>query len=105
MGRILARQLCIICVISLTAATVSAYEKGPNTSDAAKMGAETMKESKATIIRLPWHIYRHYPADFSKWDAAAAGFKGWDAEVRDLDVSRCCLALRHFPDRGLTPDT
>ena len=56
-------------------------------------------------IRLPWHMYRHFPADFSRWDAAAAGFKGWVSELRDLPLDRCCLALMHFPDCGLTPDT
>jgi len=49
-------------------------------------------------------MYRHYPADFSLWDAAAAGFKGWDSEVRDLDLARTCLALMHFTDAGLAPD-
>jgi len=56
-------------------------------------------------VSLPWRIYRHYPADFSRWREAAAGFRGWDSEVRELDVGRCCLALMHFPDRGLTPDS
>lgn len=60
---------------------------------------------KAGSISLPWHIYRHYPADFSRWNEAAAGFKGWDSEVRDLDLSRTCIALMHFPDTGLTPDS
>lgn len=58
-----------------------------------------------TVIRLPWHVYRHYPADFSRWREAAGGFQGWDSELRDLDLSKTCLALMHFPDTGLTPDT
>lgn len=56
-------------------------------------------------IKLPWHMYRHYPADFARWREAAAGFLGWDSEVRDLDLSKTCLAMMHFPDTGLTPDT
>ncbi|MFV1965643.1 MAG: hypothetical protein ACC628_09495 [Pirellulaceae bacterium] len=55
------------------------------------------------IIRLPWHIYRHFPADFSRWDEAAAGFRGWEAEQRELDLDRCCLVLMHLPSQGLTP--
>ncbi len=62
------------------------------------------KKKRTRTIRVPWHMYRHYPADFSLWDAAAAGFLGWDAEVRELDLSRTCLALMHFTDAGLTPD-
>lgn len=46
------------------------------------------------VIRLPWHIYRHYPADFSRWHEAAAGFRGWEAEERELDLDRCCLVLK-----------
>lgn len=61
--------------------------------------------SKQRIIRLPWHIYRHYPADFSRWREAALGFKGWDSEVRELNLDRTCLALMHFPTAGLTPET
>lgn len=57
------------------------------------------------VVPLPYHIYRHYGADFSRWREAAAGFKGWAAEVRGLDLSKTCLVLMHFPDTGLTPDT
>jgi len=60
---------------------------------------------KPNVISISWHIYRHYGADFSRWREAAAGFKGWTSEVRDLDLSKTCLALMHFPDTGLTPDT
>jgi nicotinamidase-related amidase len=66
---------------------------------------DTMPRARKNVINLPWHMYRHYPADFSQWDMAAAGFKGWDSQVRDLDLSKTCLALMHFPDTGLTPDT
>ena len=66
---------------------------------------DTMAAGDDTTITLPWHIYRHFPADFSRWHEAAVGFRGWDSEVRPLDLSRTCLALMHFPDRGLTPDS
>jgi nicotinamidase-related amidase len=56
-------------------------------------------------IRLPWHIYRHYPTDLSRWREAATGFGGWDAEERELDLSRTTLALMHLPTTGLTADT
>ncbi len=62
------------------------------------------KPAKKMTIQVPWHMYRHYPADFSLWDAAAAGFNGWDSKVRDLDLARTCLALMHFTDAGLAPD-
>lgn len=62
-------------------------------------------EQGRRVIRLPWHIYRHYPADFSRWHEAAAGFRGWEADQRELDLDRCCLVLMHFPSRGLTPAT
>ena len=62
-------------------------------------------EEQRRVIRLPWHIYRHFPADFSRWHEAAAGFRGWETETRELDLGRCCLALMHFPSRGLTPET
>ena len=61
--------------------------------------------TRPRTIRLPWHMYRHFPADFTKWDAAAAGFIGWDSEERELDLSKTCLVLMHFPDTGLTADT
>ncbi len=62
-------------------------------------------EPPRRVIRLPWHIYRHHPADFSRWHEAAVGFRGWEAEERELDLDRCCLALMHFPSTGLTPAT
>jgi len=62
-------------------------------------------EGKTRVIQLPWGIYRHFPADFSRWNEAAAGFKGWDSEVRELDLSRTCLVLMHLPETGLTPGT
>lgn len=62
-------------------------------------------ETRGHTITLPWHIYRHYPADFSRWREAAAGFRGWDSELRELDLDRTCLALMHFPATGLTPQT
>ena len=61
-------------------------------------------EQTRRTISVPWHIYRHFPADFSRWDEAAAGFRGWEAEVRELDLDRCCLVLMHFPVQGLTPE-
>jgi len=64
-----------------------------------------MPRAKKTVIRVPWHIYRFYPPDFSQWQNAALGFKGWESEVRDLDLAKTCLVLMHLPDRGLTPDT
>lgn len=57
------------------------------------------------VISLPWGIYRHFPADFSRWNEAATGFAGWDSEVRELDLSRTCLVLMHLPNTGLTVDT
>ena len=62
-------------------------------------------DDDAPVVDVPWHIYRHFPADFSRWDAAAAGFKGWDSEVRPLNLKRTCLVLMHLPSTGLTPDT
>lgn len=56
-------------------------------------------------LQIPWHIYRHFPADFSRWREAAVSFRGWESEVRELDLGRTCLALMHFPDTGLSPDT
>jgi len=69
------------------------------------LAAATGAETASRTIRIPWHIYRHYPADFSRWDEAAAGFHGWDNQVRELDLSRTCLVLMHFPSVGLTPGT
>lgn len=63
------------------------------------------QDAAPRIISLPWHMYRHFPADFSRWREAAVGFRGWDSEVRELDLNRACLALMHFPSTGLTPDT
>lgn len=63
------------------------------------------RSGASRVIRLPWHIYRHFPADFSRWEEAAAGFRGWEAEVRDLDLARTCLALMHFPETGLSART
>ena len=37
-----------------------------------------------TVIRLPWRLYRHYPADFSRWREAAVGFKGWETSPRPV---------------------
>jgi nicotinamidase-related amidase len=56
-------------------------------------------------ISVPWHMYRHYPADFSKWAESGSGFHGWASDVRDLDLEKCCLAMMHFPDTGLSSDT
>jgi len=69
------------------------------------LSQEPTMPRKPNVIAVPWHIYRHYGADFSRWREAAVGFKGWTSEVRDLDLSKTCLALMHFPDTGLTPDT
>ncbi len=60
---------------------------------------------RPAVIYVPWHMYRHFPADFSRWREAAVGFKGWDYEIRPLDLRQTCLALMHFPDTGLTPET
>ena len=68
-------------------------------------GAQTMAGQAHRTIQVPWHIYRHYPADFSAGPAAARGFIGWDSEVRELDLDRTALVLMHLPDAGLTPDT
>jgi nicotinamidase-related amidase len=57
------------------------------------------------VIDVPWHMYRHYGADFARWETAAATFLGWASEVRGLDLRRTALAMMHFPDTGLTPDT
>jgi nicotinamidase-related amidase len=69
------------------------------------MGQTADSKEEKRAISLPWRIYRHFPADFSRWDEAAAGFRGWEAEVRELDLDRTCLVLMHFPERGLTPET
>lgn len=60
---------------------------------------------RPALIYVPWHMYRHFPADFSRWREAAVGFKGWEYEIRPLDLRQTCLALMHFPDTGLTPET
>jgi nicotinamidase-related amidase len=57
------------------------------------------------IIKVPWHFYQHYPADFTAWSRAARGFKGWTSEVRELDLRKTALLLMHLPDAGLTPDS
>ena len=72
---------------------------------ATTMAQTADSEQDGRVIRVPWHIYRHFPADFSRWNEAAAGFRGWESEVRELDLDRCCLVLMHFPGRGLTPET
>lgn len=56
-------------------------------------------------VEVPWHMYRQFPADFSRWSEAATGFAGWHAEPRPLDLDRTCLALMHLPDTGLSADT
>lgn len=66
---------------------------------------ETTMPRTPNTISIPWHIYRHYPADFSRWREAAVGFKGWSSETRQLDLSKTCLAVMHLPDTGLTPAT
>lgn len=66
---------------------------------------EAQMARKPKVIPVPFHMYRHYGADFTRWDEAAVGFKGWESEVRGLDLSKTCLALMHFPDTGLTPGT
>ncbi len=107
MSKGLTKLLSALC-FALLFATVGATYTGGGPSRAATTqpaDAQKPKEANQTTISLPWHMYRHYPADFSKWDAAALGFNGWDSEVRQLDLSRTCLALMHFPDRGLTPDS
>ena len=66
---------------------------------------ETIMPRPPNFISLPWHLYRHYPADFSRWNEAAVGFEGWDSVVRELDLSETCLVLMHLPETGLTPAT
>ena len=83
--------VCAACTALSVAAAAAPGQGGPSAGGKA--------------VRLPWHIYRHFPADFSKWDAAAVGFRGWESDERELDLSRTCLALMHLPDRGLTPDS
>ena len=68
-------------------------------------GAQTMADEAGRTIEVPWHIYRHYPADFAAGTAAARGFIGWQSEVRELDLAHTALVLMHLPDAGLTPDT
>ena len=89
--RLLTRfAICWLIVLSLCATAMA------QTGDSERPGR---------LIEVPWHIYRHFPADFSRWDEAAVGFRGWEAEIRELDLDRCCLVLMHFPGRGLTPET
>jgi nicotinamidase-related amidase len=64
-----------------------------------------MAQGPARVIQVPWHIYRHYPADFSAGPAAARGFIGWEVETRPLDLDKTALLLMHLPDAGLTPDS
>ncbi|MFO7946230.1 MAG: hypothetical protein R6V19_05420 [Armatimonadota bacterium] len=59
----------------------------------------------ARTIHIPWHMYRHYPPDFSRWRESEAGFGAWDEETRGLDLERSCLAMMHFDGRGLTRET
>lgn len=65
-----------------------------------------MSESQhPRTTQVPWHFYRHYPADFSAWSRAARGFLGWASEVRDLDLDQTALLLMHLPAAGLSPET
>lgn len=68
-------------------------------------GQAAMAQEPARVIQVPWHIYRHYPADFSAGPAAARGFIGWEVETRPLDLDKTALLLMHLPDAGLTPDS
>ncbi len=72
---------------------------------ATAMGQAADSGEEKRVVSVPWGIYRHFPADFSRWDEAAVGFRGWESEVRELDLDRTCLVLMHFPERGLTPET
>ena len=74
-------------------------------ADSNSAQAQDQDAPPKSVVQLPWHMYRHYPADFSRWHEAAVGFKGWDQEVRELDLDRTCLVLMHFPQTGLTPGT
>lgn len=86
-----------LMLLALISATVTAQESERS---------EGMAKARAKrVIKVPWHFYQHYPADFSAWSRAARGFRGWTSEVRDLDVSHTALLLMHLPDAGLTPDT
>ena len=71
----------------------------------AAVAGDTPQREPRRLVNLPWHIYRHFPADFSRWEMAAVGFQGWDSEIRELDLERTCLAMMHFPSTGLTPET
>ena len=73
---------------------------------ATQTGATIMAQPKRRrIIQVPWHFYRHYPADFSAWSRAARGFLGWTSESRDLDLEGAALLLMHLPATGLSPET
>ncbi len=81
----------------------------PALAGAAALAAETGGKPMDTpgakrVVRVPWHFYRHYGADFSAWSRAARGFHGWTSEARDLDLRHTALLLMHLPDAGLTPD-
>ncbi len=68
-------------------------------------GAAETGGKAVSKIQVPWHFYKHYPADFTAWSRAARGFRGWTSESRDLDLSHTALLLMHLPDAGLTPDS
>jgi len=87
----------IVALLLLVGATAFAQEKG---GDKAVAVSKTKK-----IVKLPWHFYQHYPADFTAWSRAAKGFKGWASEVREMDINKTALLLMHLPDAGLTPDS
>ena len=45
---------------------VSAATMGGQAADA----QADEEASEARVIQVPWHFYRHYPADFSAWSRA-----------------------------------
>lgn len=85
-----------MALVLLIGATASGQERGEEKPVA------TSKSKR--VMKLPWHFYQHYPADFTAWTRSARGFKGWTSEVRQMDVSKTALLLMHLPDAGLTPD-
>lgn len=57
-----------VMALTLMTSAASAQEGGRQAMDTAKAGR---------TIQVPWHLYQHYPADFSAWSRAARGFRGW----------------------------
>jgi nicotinamidase-related amidase len=97
-------RACMLTAIVLSCAGY-AMAAGEATGTLVLGGQAVMAQAQPRVIQVPWHIYRHYPADFSAGPASARGFIGWEAETRDLDLDKTALLLMHLPDAGLTPDS